>query len=168
MDVKLVFEYFPDLKILWPVNSDIPDKGQRRDSCSTERRFCGQENEIQLSDLCASRKSLHVIFYWYCLDLSIPVSVQDHRNCEDGIMYWCGLCHLQMCYILWIWLRKVPFFLPPPFQINSSWQGNTGIHSPLSFLCLVTEPICMQNHTYTNQDYNADVTLLCASSLLLI
>lgn len=36
---KLLFEYFPDLEILWPANSAVPDKGQRRDSSSIESRF---------------------------------------------------------------------------------------------------------------------------------
>jgi len=39
MGFKLLFDCFPDLEILWPAHSAVHDKGQRRDSSSTEGRF---------------------------------------------------------------------------------------------------------------------------------
>lgn len=63
MGFKLFFEYFPVLEIFWLENSDVPDKGQKKDSSSMGSRFWGQENEINLDDLHTSSKSLHVIFY---------------------------------------------------------------------------------------------------------
>lgn len=49
-----------------------------------------------------------------------------------------------------------------PSQRKCSWQSNTGIHSSLSLLCLLAGPIHMQYSRYPNQDFNPDVTVLCA------
>lgn len=70
------------------------------------------------------------------------VSVQDNRNTgNNGETYWCDLCSRSGLY--WKLSEKGTL----PFQINCSWQSNTGIHSSLSLLCWwLSLSICNMPH----------------------